>query len=439
MSTPAELLAQSLAKFQSANRIDGSRNSYRRDNPSEYAKVIAYLQGGARPTGVTSDMGMGLMLEEDARRALNVVVPPDPIPPDPPPAGNCTQTISSGLQGAIQAASAGAVICLTSGSYGAITLSGLSKSSQVTVRPVAGATVNLGLVTINACQRLAFDATGGTMNVAGIRVDVNNGNSTNLSFVGLNMTAPMDLSTRTGNLNWLVDRCRFSGLGAGLFEGRLSVRGYNNSSASGVVISNSYFGDGGCSDGIQLTGGCNGVQIGPGNEFRGIVQGNCGEHCDPIQPYDCSNTLIVGNWLHNNSTGVMSPDDSASPAIVRNNVIIGNGYPWGVIANGGDNWVCEHNVMVNNNFCFAESNQGTFPNGIIARDNVFVNAGFTIVGSNWGVNSYNLNSGRSGTGEITGTPVFVGGANPTTYAGWMLAPGSPGYHAGHDGTSMGIT
>ena len=68
--TPAELLAQSLAKFQTANRIDGHRNSYRRDNPTEYDKVMAYLAGGPRPAGVVSDMGMGFLYEEDARRAL---------------------------------------------------------------------------------------------------------------------------------------------------------------------------------------------------------------------------------------------------------------------------------------------------------------------------------------------------------------------------------
>lgn len=78
MATPAELLAQSLAKFQTANRIDGTKASYRKDNPIEYGKVIAYLTGGSRPSGVTSDMGMGLMLEEDARRALEVIEPPPP-------------------------------------------------------------------------------------------------------------------------------------------------------------------------------------------------------------------------------------------------------------------------------------------------------------------------------------------------------------------------
>lgn len=76
MSAAADALAQALAKLQTANRIDGNRNSYRKDMAVEYAKVIAYLQGGARPAGVTSDMGLGLTLAEDARRLLNA--PPAP-------------------------------------------------------------------------------------------------------------------------------------------------------------------------------------------------------------------------------------------------------------------------------------------------------------------------------------------------------------------------
>lgn len=78
MPTPAELLAQSLAKLRTANRIDGTRASYRKDNPGEYVSVMVYLDGGPRPGNVTSDMGMGLLLEEDARRAL---APPPPPPP----------------------------------------------------------------------------------------------------------------------------------------------------------------------------------------------------------------------------------------------------------------------------------------------------------------------------------------------------------------------
>lgn len=76
MSTPSELLSKSLDAFRNANRIDGTRASYRKDNPSEYASVMAYLDGGTRPGGTLTLMGQGFVLEEDARRALAALPPP---------------------------------------------------------------------------------------------------------------------------------------------------------------------------------------------------------------------------------------------------------------------------------------------------------------------------------------------------------------------------
>jgi len=67
-------LADALAHLRKSKRISGPSNSYRKDNPSEYTKVMAYLDGGTRPT-VTTDMGFGLVEVEDVRRA-SVVHPP---------------------------------------------------------------------------------------------------------------------------------------------------------------------------------------------------------------------------------------------------------------------------------------------------------------------------------------------------------------------------
>jgi hypothetical protein len=75
------------------------------------------------------------------------------------------------------------------------------------------------------------------------------------------------------------------------------------------TVRNSHFGGGGCSDGIQLTGGGGGrpnVLI-RGNEFANIKEGSCAEHADPIQFYGGIAT-ITGNYFHNNSTGIMSGD-----------------------------------------------------------------------------------------------------------------------------------
>ena len=62
-------LASALSHLLKAKRISGAKQSYKTDNPQESAKVFAYLNGGARPTGVTSEMGLGLVEVEDARRS----------------------------------------------------------------------------------------------------------------------------------------------------------------------------------------------------------------------------------------------------------------------------------------------------------------------------------------------------------------------------------
>lgn len=62
-------LASALQHLLKAKRISAPSQSYAKDNPNEYAKVKAYLDGGARPTGVATEMGLGLVEVEDVRRA----------------------------------------------------------------------------------------------------------------------------------------------------------------------------------------------------------------------------------------------------------------------------------------------------------------------------------------------------------------------------------
>ena len=45
-------LESAIQHLLKAKRISAPSQSYRKDNPAEYAKVEAYLKGGARPTGV---------------------------------------------------------------------------------------------------------------------------------------------------------------------------------------------------------------------------------------------------------------------------------------------------------------------------------------------------------------------------------------------------
>lgn len=61
-------LASALQHLLKAKRISAASQSYAKDNPAESQKVFAYLNGGARPSGVSSEMGLGLVEVEDVRR-----------------------------------------------------------------------------------------------------------------------------------------------------------------------------------------------------------------------------------------------------------------------------------------------------------------------------------------------------------------------------------
>lgn len=364
----------------------------------------------------------------------------------PPPPG-CTQTINSGLQTAIQNAAAGTTLCLASGSYGNIVLSNLSKASDVTVAPIAGATATLGSLNLQNVNHVRFTGSGGQMNVGGLGMDTSGGTSNHLTFDHLTWTSPVTIHQWGSNQAILFDFDILDGLGTGGTEGRLGIVGRStNSYPAGITISHSHFGGGGCSDGIQTTAngnvGPSGVVIGPGNEFTGIVQGNCSAHADPIQPYASNRTVITGNYFHNNGDGtggVAEFDGTAPNTQVTNNVFVCSCiYVNQLFAGSAQGWLIEHNVMANGgNIAVVANNGAGAPSGNTLRDNVFVGGGYN-VNSGFGSATFTLNGGLPGTGNISGTPVFVGGANPTSYAGFALASNSPGFHAGHDGSSMGI-
>ena len=183
----------------------------------------------------------------------------------------CTSTISSGIPAALSAARAGSVICLSAGSYGPVRISSVSKASDVIVRPLAGATVTLGSLSINRVTHVRFSGIGGTMNVGGIETDPSGGISTRDTFDHLVVTTGCNEIHKSGSIQHLLlqmNKDRYDNLGVCGHEGRVQVMG-RDSAASSVIISNSHF-EGGCSDGIQLTAG--GVQVGPGNEFTNIRQ-----------------------------------------------------------------------------------------------------------------------------------------------------------------------
>ncbi len=363
------------------------------------------------------------------------------VPDDDRPAPACTLTIADGLIDAVASAADGAVICLSAGTYEGSTFEAVSKGADITVRPVDGASVSITGMAINACSHLRFTGLGGSMTIAGIDVDPAEGNaaSTWMTFDHIAFTEAISLRARGVDLHWLIHKNTFIDIEAALWEGRISVRGFGATADQGITISENYFSGGGpthTSDGIQLIDGANGVVI-RGNEFTNIIQGDYDEHADPIQIYGASNIVVDGNYFHHNGDGTGGLEDfdgGGSGMVVTNNVFHSTGiFPWSIAAASAQGWRIEHNTFVGGGSIRIDGQAS----GNIVRDNLWVDGGLSIEGG--GVsNDHNLNCGQPGDGNLTGTPTFVGGASPTTYAGFALAPGSIGENASSGGTNMGV-
>ena len=280
------------------------------------------------------------------------------------------------------------------------------------------------------------------------QLDISGANSTNLTFDHITYDSPHGCVSVEGQSTASrilfdhnrLDNIETEGVSGCLNEGRLGIQGRGPN--GWVTVTNSHFGGNtlpGCSDGIQVGG--HGVVIGPRNEFTGIYQGNCDAHSDPIQFYCCppggaSNNVVTGNWFHDNTTGCMCWDGGDNNTFT-NNVFESIGY-WSIVAGSGENnWLIAHNVFGDD---VTMDNGHSAPNGTgnVVRDNVWL-PGKDISDKGSGVSyDHNLNSGKSGTGNLKGRPVFVGGRKPTSYQGYRLARGSPGKGSASDGGDLGI-
>ena len=328
----------------------------------------------------------------------------------------------------------------------------------MTVQPAATAAVTVGNVTLTSVRRLTFTGVGNSSGTAATmamnQVWIAGATSTNLSFDHITFVSPhgcVSVNGESTDSAILFDHDRLDNMETEgnfgcLNEGRLGTGGMG-AAVGWVTVTNSHFSGNslpGCSDGIQVGG--DGVVIGPGNEFTNILQGSCIAHSDPIQFYKpgSSNNVVTGNWFHNNSTGCMCWDGGDNNTFT-NNVFESIGY-WSIVSGdfsgvGENGWLIAHNVFGDD---VTMDNGHTAPNGTgnVLRDNVWT-PGNNVTDDGSGVGyDHNLNCVRNGvncpgTGNISGTPVFL--TSPSAgYYHYQLAPSSPGYHAASDGKSMGI-
>lgn len=351
--------------------------------------------------------------------------------------GSCTTTLSAGanVASAIASAAAGAVICLNSGSYGQVTLGTYTKSPRVTIQSTTALGASLAGMYVggsSAPNGLTFSGLTWTNDVQ-FDGPVRNFTIRQSAF-GTQAMLIVETGTYNAN-NVLFDANTHGALNAGPDrpEGRISIRN-GSGNPSGVAITNSVFGPGGCSDGVQTAG--NTVTIGPGNLFTGIVQGSCNEHVDAIQGYSAANTVIVGNFFVGN-TVAFGFYDGEDGMVIRDNVVNG--------AEVCDLGTLTNLLMIHNTFRTTQCRIGgiNFPGGGsgLITDNIFhggsIVNGSSAFGGTRTHNQFATSGAQSGTNNIIGAPTYTGGSAPATWAGWQLTSGSIGFGVASDTGDMG--
>jgi hypothetical protein len=366
----------------------------------------------------------------------------------------CTTTIAAtALQTTLNSASGGDVICMNTGTSSGVSLTSKTYSSVVTVQPVSGAAVTISGITLNAVAKLRFTGVGAaslsstSMTVSGTDVDPSSGCSSNVTFDHLiysgstgNGAAFHGAYSCSHGLNILWDHDRFDNKPPGSCERcRFWLQeGNGGASANGVTISNSLFANG-CADGIAMDGistDPRGTVIGPGNEFTNLDQtysdANCsGVHIDPIGVFYAPDTVVTGNYFHDNGSGSGGILDRVDPSMaVTNNVFASTGAATAsILVKSADSNTYTHNVIAEG-VSWPDEGDGSCVGGVI-RNNVFLNSSGVSAPTCSPTADHNLGI------DIAGTPTFV--TSPATgYYHYVLAPSSPGYHAGSDGLSVGI-
>jgi hypothetical protein len=350
----------------------------------------------------------------------------------------------------VSAAQPGQTICLASGNYG--TFNGAAKAGPgyVTIQPASGASATMALNWSGSSFVKVDGVTITSATVSGATHDVTVADST--------FTGQLDVeATHMSNANVVFDHNTHNNVS--LSGGRIQVWGNGSpSSPVGVTIENSMF-SGGDADGVQLLGGEYGTQI-LNNTFTRLDDGATGDgnHTDAIQVYGGTHDVVKGNFFYNQQNMAscsFAEWDGGSSMLFENNVVAGT--PTNGCYDGIDLYDDHSSQVIHNVFaygaCFpngasspcgnialgGKSSEGA-GSGTLIRDNVYT----SLTNGNGGLNAtfsenHNLyRSGTGGTGDIKGTPTFVGGANPTTFAGFALASGSAGIGAASDGTNIGI-
>src|SRR5262249_1489360 len=150
--------------------------------------------------------------------------------------------------------------------------------------------------------------------------------------------------------------------------------------------------------------------------------------------------------FHDSTDGIVGYDYKPNGQFT-NNVLVRLDGPYFNVA-GGPNSLAQHNTVGGPMVCNSSHNWNTTGQKctMVYKDNIFPSVTVTTSDSTGttgapvcSFNLYSTSACPSGNANsIKGSPTYVGGANPTTYAGFVLAASSLGRGAASDGKDMGI-
>jgi hypothetical protein len=377
--------------------------------------------------------------------------PPIPGAPGVPQHCDTTFTPSTWSASAVESAGTGGqTLCLSAGTYSKIEFIGYHPSSMIAIEPVSGQTVHLGAVTFTGASNVAiagFGPTNGSSDVDGMLAQGEyEGPNYNIvwSYNFMSTQGVWVTQNAMTNANILITHNWFVGFTSSGESDRIDLDTRSASNCpNGVVVSYNLI-KGGESDGIDVAGGNCGSQI-LNNEITGIIESNCnGIHCDAIQDAgDGKQTLISGNYFHNNSDGLLFDNGNVGPDIITNNVFDNPTYRCteGIY---GDGTVFDHNTFDCEVNISSTTTNVNFTNNIMGPSSLAqltfypTDACCTFKTLDYNLHASGAYNGRpTGSHDIIGSPIYIGGTEPSTYAGWALASNSPGVGRASDGTNLG--
>ena len=361
-----------------------------------------------------------------------------PSPPAPPIKCDLHATPTT-FSSQVSAARNGQTVCLAAGNYA--TWTGTTRAITIAPEPNVSPSLNFDFGTGAANFTIDGGHTGYDSNSPGINLVNDNyfdAGSKNITLENVAVTCNSQLfclQVRTEGPGIVVTGNVFHDMQyPNNVSGAVWLLPPDTVPASNIVIANNLFRD----------MGADGIDGGPativGNDFSNVNSDSTDpRHTDVIQ--FGPNNVIEGNFVHNGCIQGIDAFDGTTGNTIEDNVIAGCSVHSLVTAADNPGSLVAHNTVIGAGGLECGSKTGSPPSTTQIRDNILQQ------GINWGgvrctpsVDSHNMSEvfGQiHGSSDFLGTPVFVGGAHPSTYGGYALASGSPGKGKVSDGGAVG--